>query len=226
MKLFFSVSNKLAKFLRLDAPRLSGPDGQQPGVQPTVTHSTQISWQLDLIVLDDEWLVVAVEAYSRYTLVIPYVLRPDWHEVEADFKEQWLQHLLSWMHMAGVVDEEWQARQVATGVAALEETVCYRNRDMSIGGHLSDIQLWLRTYLEERRPKRFKQRQVWEFCDYINQLSRRVGGQRRQQGMFLPAERFLTDGLYRFASGLNLASSADGGPANFPNPHRLRGVKQ
>ena len=90
MKLKFSISNQLTKLCKLDLPRLTDVNGENPGVQPVVTNSVQCGWQFHVVRDELCWLVFAMESYSRYIIVMPYVLKPDWNEITRDFDALWL----------------------------------------------------------------------------------------------------------------------------------------
>lgn len=221
MKLVFSISNQLVKLTKLDIPRLTDEQGENPGVQSIVTHSTQISWQFQIFNVDHQWVVMVIEAYSRYTLILPYVFKPDWPQIEADFNAQWLEEMLKLMDTGGFVRTDPQIEHVIAWLEQSSSTpVYYRNLDRSIGGHLADNQQWLWSYLDEVKPKYFSPRHASELCEHLNQLPRRVNKQRGQKHTFIPVDRFLDDSLYRFAQGLCDQPIPGNKIGDFPNPHR------
>ena len=234
MSLIFSLSNRITKLTGLELPRLSDTEGQNPGVQPIVTHSTQISWQFQAQQLEgeqprasrytlynpDAWLIMALEAYSRYTLMKVYPSPPSWPQIEEDFKILWLEQMLLLMNQAGVVDSQTDIDKVVAQFFELGEAKCFRNLDRSIGGHVSDNVEWLKAYLHDEKPKRFDNEHALTLSQHLNQLSRQIKIGKRRHSKFIPSERFLLDSLHRFAKGLCKQKVPGSREGNFPNPHR------
>ncbi len=234
MSLIFSLSNRITKLTGLQLPRLSDTEGQNPGVQPIVTHSTQISWQFQAQQLEgeqprasrytlynpDAWLIMALEAYSRYTLMKVYPSPPSWPQIEEDFKILWLEHMLLLMNQTGMADSQTNIDKVAAQFLELSDAKCFRNLDRSIGGHISDNQEWLRAYLRDNTPKHFDDEQAWALSQHLNQIPRRIKIDKRRHIKFIPYERFLLDSLHRFAKGLCKQKVPGSREGNFPNPHR------
>ena len=202
MKLMFSISNQLVKLCKLDLPRLTDANGENPGVQPLVTNGVQCGWQFHVVRDEFCWLVFAMESYSRYSVVMPYTLKPDWSEILSDFDMLWLEHMLAWFRMGGFVRTDEQIAEVVRQFIAKPTAECHRNLDMSINGHLGDAKLWLEAYKRDVKPRFFDSKHAWRFCKMLNQETKRVNKQRRKGAEFVPFERFLDDNLYRYAKGL------------------------
>ena len=220
MKLKFSISNQLTKLCKLDLPRLTDANGENPGVQPVVTNSVQCGWQFHVVRDELCWLVFAMESYSRYSIVMPYVLKPDWNEVTRDFDALWLDHMLAWFRMGGFVRTDAQIAEVVRQFNAKSVAECHRNLDMSINGHLADAKLWLEAYKRDVKPRLIDSEHAWHFCEMLNQETKRVNKQRRKSAEFVPFERFLYDNLYRYAKGLCDGPIPGTKEGDFPNPHK------
>jgi hypothetical protein len=229
MKLILSLSNLVSKTVKAQLPRLYDEQGNNPGVQKISSHSTQVSWQFQIVHLsgrqwepcdDGTWLLMAVESYSRFTILNRYYLEPSLEEIEKDFMASWIEHLIMLMQMGGFVRNKQNIEQVTSQFQQLKKPEYYRNLDSSIGGHIGDNQQWLRAYIDDTRITEFNNTHVPEFSNYLNQLSRRIGKQRKKADQFLPFERFLDDGLYRFASGLCDQKIPYCRFGDFPNPYR------
>jgi hypothetical protein len=234
MSLFFSLSKAMTALTASAPPRLAANDAGRPGMQAIVTHSTQISWQWQALKLDAEnaepirgtrydtghWLVMAIEAYSRYTLMMVYRQAPAWHQVEDDFNRLWLEQMLTVMNGAGVAQAQTAADHIARELKLLGKGRCVQNLDPSIGGHIRENHKWIWAYLRDNQPEHFATGQALELSQYLNHLPRKIKTPDGSKTEFLPYERFLLDSLYRFASGLcqhTIPSTRNG---NFPNPHR------
>lgn len=220
MQLNFSISNQLAKLCKLDLPRLTDANGDKPGVQPVITNSVQCGWQFHVVREERCWLVFAMQAYSRYCIVIPYLLKPEWDEIARDFDMLWLEHMLAWFRLGGFVQTEEQIADVVRQFNAKPTPVCHRNLDMSINGHLGDAKLWLEAYKRDVKPRLFDRQHAWRFCEMLNQQTKRVNKQRRKDAEIVPFERFLDDNLYRYAKGLCDAPIPGTKDGDFPNPYK------
>lgn len=232
MSLLLSLSNPVCKLIKQDLPRIYDDKGKNPGVQPIKTHSTQIAWQCQVIDLSDRywrssldydgWLIIFVEAHSRYTLMRLYPLKPDWPQIEDDFLQQWLNHMLHWMSISGFVSGQ-QADSVVKqfeGFLGQNPPELVRNLDMSINGNLADYQQWLRDYLGHERPRYLGDDEIAELCSHLNHLTKTQNKQRCKKKLIYPIDRFLDDALFRFAKGLSDQPVDGCRMGDFPNPYR------
>lgn len=228
MQLLLSLSNQLVKLVGADVPRIVDADGNNPGIQPLVTNSAQQSWQLHVVQLWDQrwgrfsngdWVVMAVESYSRYTVMNVYSTRPDLQQIEDDFQNLLLQHVLINMAIVEVFKNEAQFDSVVKRFKQLNQPEYIRNLDLSINGHISDNFNWLEAYLRDENPKEFGRDELDELCDHLNRLPHHTKSMKKQRDKFYPFERFIADSLFRFASGLNVVWKPGVKYGDFPNPH-------
>lgn len=220
MSVLLSISNQLAKSTKLELSRLTDSNDQNPGVQPITTHSTQVAWQLQLLKIGNSNLVIAIESYSRYLLLLPFYSSPTWDEVKNAFYEKWLANMRSWMKMGGFIRNDNQQTQLEKKFQTQPEPQLYRNLDMSIGGHITDTQFWVRDYMDQMGEQRFEQYMAQELGSHINTQPKRVKDISGKKRKFDPLERFLDDSLYRFAQGLCDQPIPGCAMGDFPNPHK------
>ena len=244
MSLTFSISNFLAKSTHLELARLTDNNGQRPGVQPVITNSVQVGWQFQLYETQGSYVVIAIESYSRYVILLPFYFRPSWPDVQSAFFEQWLSDMQRWFSMGGFVRNSTSAEFVTgefqklilpysssqSHSAPLEQPPegliepsllgCYRNLDMSINGHIIDTQFWIRDYMLQNGYHSFEATMAQELCDHINNHPKRVKSAEGKKRKFMPIERFIDDSLYRFAQGLCDLSISGCAMGDFPNPHK------
>lgn len=74
MKLLFSATNALNKWLKADLPRLPSDEGKQAGVNTLKSDAFSFCWQVHIIdnrYQSFEKTLIACEANSRFTLVLP-----------------------------------------------------------------------------------------------------------------------------------------------------------
>ena len=121
MNIVFSISNQLAKSTKLELSRLTDVNGQRPGVQPIFTHSRQVAWQFQSFRNSNSHVIIAIESYSRYVLMLPFYCSPSWDEVTAAFYERWLIHMQQWMKMGGFIRNSEQAERLKIQFQALSE---------------------------------------------------------------------------------------------------------
>lgn len=228
MQLLLSLSNQLVKLVGADVPRIVDAEGNNPGIQPLVTNSTQQSWQLHVVQLrgprwgkfsNGDWVVMAVESYSRYTLMNVYSLRPDLPQIEDDFYGLWLESVLMVMNLLKLFKQEEQIESFVKRFQEVPQPKYIRNLDLSINGHISDNFLWLEDYLRIENPKKFGCQDIDELCNHLNQLPHHTNKMSKQRDKFIPLERYVDDCLYRFASGLNVLWEPGIKYGDFPNPH-------
>ena len=220
MNVIFSISNQLARSTKLELSRLTDSSGQNPGVQPITTHSTQVAWQFQLFKNRNSDVVIAIESYSRYILLLPFYYSPSWDEVKVAFFEQWLVHMQGWMKMGGFIRNSNHQGKLENQFQTQPEPKLYRNLDMSIGGHITDTQFWIRDYMDQMGTQSFEQHMAQELSNHINSLPKRVKDAKGKKRKFEPLERFLDDSLYRFAKGLCDQPVPGRALGDFPNPHK------
>jgi len=87
MNIIISASNALAKWLGLELPRIPSPDGNKVGTQSLQSADDLVSWQCHIIsnqYRSSYQTIIAVEAHSRYALLIPCSARLTPEEFEQD----------------------------------------------------------------------------------------------------------------------------------------------
>lgn len=218
----FSASTALAKWLELDAPRLPSPDGKQVGTQPIVTNERQISWQCHVIENRSRtglYTVIAVEAYSRYVLLMPFPGRPRIEDLENEILRRWANEMLNLMIVSGEVDEV-DVDLVIEKFLDLDKPMKWvRNTDLSVQGHASDAGRWVEETLNKEGKKFLDDESAIGLGLHINQFRKKAKGPNGKKETFYPMERMLEDALYRFGDGLANARYSQTRRGDFPNPY-------
>ena len=194
-------------------PRISGIDGKGVGTQPVITTADTLSWQCHIV--DNRYrsrykTIIAVESYSRYTLLIPCPHRLTQTELEFILLNSWLRDLIDWMEETGAESKAVIGQACETMDATDFNVQWVRNMDLSINGHVIDASYWLRDVLEQEGVDSLSDELAYLLGRHINQQFKRAkskaGGTRR----FCPVERLLEDGLIRFVGdSSNLLSDTD-----------------
>ena len=205
MQLLFSCSNALVKWLKLDFPRIPSPDGKKVGTQTIVTDANTMAWQCHVIQNFyhrggyTEYTVIAVEAHSRYTILMPYEIAPTQDELANELVRQWGNQSLHLMQEHGVLSES-HLPQVAQQFMRMPKDYCwYKNTDMSVNGHVSDAEQWVRDAFEQFGLENLNDDTAFGVGLHINERWKRakIAGQKQQ---FFPIPRFIDDALSRFAT--------------------------
>ncbi|WP_239022714.1 hypothetical protein [Pseudoalteromonas distincta] len=92
MKLQFSASNALNKYLKADLPRLPHEPGKQAEVNTLISDSNVFNWQLQIIDNSSksrEKTIIVCEANSRFTFFIPVNLKLSQEELTQRLAHEW-----------------------------------------------------------------------------------------------------------------------------------------
>jgi hypothetical protein len=201
----FSASNALCKWLKLDLPRLPVIDGQRAGVQPLVTDSHTISWQCHVI-FTDSWreraTVIAVEAHSRFTLLIPFDVVPSQNTLEQLICEQWANAFVELAVKHGELERSAIPRVFTQFHEVASKVGWVRNMDLSVQGHISDAEQWVKDTLVDRGLDALDEELAFDIAWHVNSLEKRAKDKRGNKRTFYPVPLFVEDGLFRFASSL------------------------
>ncbi len=217
MKLVLSLSNDLINSSRSDLSGTIVECGQR-GVPVLQTHSTQICWQLHSVAIDCGWVVVAVEAYSRYTFFIPYFDRPSWDQVLADFQTIYL-HELYWCLGTGGFVEAHQLAVINRHFKVIDDPLCVCGVDAELANHMVNAKRWLSNYFEKTPSPLVEGVLMKELTRQVNRLAHKSNEDQVAELIF-PIDRFLRDSLFRFAHGLCDLDLLGCKSGSFPNPHR------
>lgn len=152
-KVVLSISNALFKWLKLELSRFPVAPGKQPGVQPLVTDDEAISWQC--LIFTDSWreraTVIAVEAHSRFTLLLPFGLKLiQAQQLEHRLCEEWAEELVQLMIKNGEVSREQAPRIFTSFHERIQEIGWVKNTGLSVNGHVNDVEQWVKETLADR----------------------------------------------------------------------------
>ncbi|MFT6914930.1 MAG: hypothetical protein ACJAWL_001229 [Motiliproteus sp.] len=222
LSIVLSASNAMNKWLKLDLPRIPSPDGKRIGTQPLVTDTQQLSWQCHVVpnsYRSKERTVIVTEAYSRYTLLLPYRIAPTVEAFEKDFLERFEFEVQQLMLESGALELPQLARVKQQFDAQKKTLSWFRNTDMSVNGHVGDAEQWLRQMLADKGSSRLSEKDALGLGDHLNKLRKRAKQGQSSTQSFYPVARLLDDGLYRFASGLADGLYPETPLGDFPKPY-------
>ena len=203
--IIFSASNALCKWLKLDLQRLPQPDGKQVGVATLVSDRNTISWQVHVI-YTDSWrqktTVIAVEANSRFTLLLPFDTQLSQEGLEKAILEQWANELVSLMVKQGEISRKDTARVFTRFYQQTQNVEWYRNTDLSVNGHVIDAEQWVKDTLNGRGLDALDEEMALSLSWHINSMQKSAKGKNANKRRFYPVPLFVEDGLYRYARTL------------------------
>lgn len=206
-RVIFSVSNALCKWLRSDLHRFPAEAGQQQGVTPLITDAETISWQCHVI-FTDSWreraTVIAVEAYSRFTLLLPFDIKPTQAQLEQRLCEYWAEELVSLMIKYGDISRDQAPRVFTRFHERTQQIEWVRNTDLSANGHVNDAEQWVKELLATRGLDALDDDLALDLSWTINTLEKRAKQPNGKKRTFYPPALFAHDGVSRFVSENNI----------------------
>ena len=221
MNLIFSLSNAMSRWLTLSLPRLPSADGKRIGTQMLRTDTQQVAWQCHVITHGSHkrryFTVIAMEAYSRYVILIPFAHVPHQAEFEQRLLERWGNEALHLAVDSGAINDG----EVPLMVEAFTHHPCQsqwvNNSDLSIQAHISDAAMWLQDTLAQDGLDFLDENQCYGLGRHINGLYKKIA--RQSPKKFRPMMRLLDDTLYRFGDGLAEHAYPRVKMGNFPCPY-------
>ncbi|MDH3691907.1 MAG: hypothetical protein OEU36_20895 [Gammaproteobacteria bacterium] len=198
------ASKDLRRWIDLDAPQLTRPGSPVLGAHPISSTEHVVSWQCHVIVPEEQenlayFTVVAVQARSQYSLLVPYLTVPSPEQLAEDLIYRWGNEMMHRMVDASVIfkeDVETVAQQYKT---TPREWYWYLNSDPQLQIRAEAAEEWITGYMDA-----FKLEHLEE--DHVIDLGRHINSQSVREGGFEPNTKaiqgFVADGLYRFADGL------------------------
>ncbi|WP_394190655.1 amino acid adenylation [Pseudoalteromonas atlantica] len=196
MKLQFSASNALNKYLKADLPRLPHEHGKQAGVNTLISDSNCFNWQLQIIdnsYKSREKTIIVCEANSRFTFFIPVNLKLSQQELTEHLQYEWQLMMAETLEVYRLIPRS----DIATLLSDLSQIdfspQWVKNTDLSISGHINDAAIWVTQTLQEERLHNLPRALAIELAVYLNTQPKRITNKAtRRKEKFIPIERLLT----------------------------------
>jgi hypothetical protein len=224
VNVILSISNALAKWLKLELPRIPSADGKNIGTQPLRSDEQSVAWQCHIV--DPRRyhgyrtaMIIAVEAQSRYTILLPVNIRLSQEELEKLLITRWAKEIVHLAVEAGEIENEQVEEIFEQFLLSPIHIQWYRNTDLSINGHVSDAEQWVLQTLEEYKLDQLDEIEAITLGAHINRMYKRVKTGGVRSAPFVPTKRFLSDALYRFGKTLSPWRYAHTPAGNYPNPY-------
>ena len=193
------------------------------GIQPITSHEQQQSWQCSVMehpATDERYTVLLVESFSRYCMLLPYETQPSLSDVETDFIARYIEDLTRFAVASGRLRRNQVNQLFHQFMTHMRDYRWWQNCDQTVHGHLVDYQCSLMRLLVDTGNSYVSAGQAQEMADYFNANDTSAPqGQAASMDSFLPVDRFLQDGLFRYAGGMAEAPFACNEAGDFANPY-------
>jgi len=207
------------KWLSLDLARIPSLDGKRIGIQPIKTDGETMSWQCHVISnvgTRGPYTVIAVEERSRYAIILPFEMVPTKETFQSIFWKEWNEQMIHLMLESEAISEHEASSVVKQMLNTPAEFIWYKNTDLSVNGHVSDTEQWVRQNLNEYGLAQYDQEEAFALGLYINKQKKKKSS---LKGKFFPVSKMLDDALFHFAKGLADCPYPTALDGNFPNPY-------
>lgn len=226
MNIIISASNDFAKWLGLDLSRIPSKDGKRIGTQPITSNESTLSWQCQALrdhSRSQVATIIAVEANSRYCIIFPNLVKMSMCEFEQELKRRWLKENIIMAVESGAILPNNSAKVETQFNKTLMNFNWFKNTDLSVNGHVSDTEQWIRAGSALHRTNYLGETEAIELGFHINKMRKKVkiSKQKRLHERFIPIARLLDDALFRFAHGLSHDKYPNTNEGCFPNPYKL-----
>lgn len=198
MKLLLSFSNKLTRYLQLDLPQQGSAKAKDIGKKALNSDAGTFAWQCHLVEnggVTSSRSVVAVEAHSRYCIIIPVTLQLEQEDLIQQLNYRWSTE----MAMFILDDPEAPIDDIEELADALLEVITdvevIKNTDLSISGHITDIKSWIQDYCQQHELQMLNDRHSVNLAMHLNELQKTAKDQAGSKQRFVPLPRFVDMGL-------------------------------
>ena len=206
MDIVLSGNTAFCKWLGLDLPRIQSTEGKGLGVQKLTTGLARVCWQCHAIKCKGTDAnvrnVILVEAYSRYVIILPNMKPVSQFDFEDALLQRWGNELMGQLLEHHVITEAEAAIMVLEFQKTEFKFHWVQNTDMSVNGHVSDAEMWLRADEDRYMYKGMTEDEAFSLGMHINQMKKKVSVSQRPKRYerFFPIERFLNDFMLRFSN--------------------------
>ncbi len=228
MELLISATNALNKWMKLDLPRIPSQDGKRIGTQTLHSDANSLAWQCHVLTNSHDshrGTVIAVEAYSRYVIIMPNLQPLSKDEFAEELLTRFGNEVIHHMLAAEAISEEQVPEVMAQYMSTPKVFSWVRNTDLSVNGHVGDAEKWVRQSTERSNVSNYSKENAISLGIHINQMKKCVTLPNKKRVKFYPVSRIVDDGLFRFAKGLSADRYYHTKPGDFPNPYDIEHIE-
>lgn len=195
-----SASNALCKWLRISPAAPAATADPHSGHATIATDATQIAWQCHVI-HPQGWhgmaTVIAVEARSRATLLLPFERPPTQDEFESALCALWADVVVSAALEHALISRDVVPRLFARFHEGIGDIQWLRNTDPAMSGNIRDAEHCIKLTLTDRSLHALDDELAVELALQLN--SRMLPA---ASGRVIPLQHLVEDGLFRFGAGI------------------------
>lgn len=218
MNIIITASRALRKWMNLDLPYMQQKNGNSIGAQSITTNANQVSWQCHVTESKRDpskpfYTVIAVEPHSKYALLIPYLSAPSKEQLSADLVYRWGNESLHRLVDSGSILKT-EAGDVAEQFKSANRSIYwFMNTDVEAYDRCNNAATQVEQYLEAQNLEYLVE-------DHAIDLGARINGGMIEDNdeSFVPINRFVEDGLFRFAKGMSQENYDNTPAGDYPAP--------
>lgn len=224
LNIVISAGNSLCKWLNIELPRMPSPDGKRIGTQPLQNSDNTQYWQCQAVQLggNTSTLVIAVEAHSRFSIILPFDWTPTVDEFEEAFLSHMMKSLIGLLLFHGIVNPDANLSTIDRILGSVNDISWFRNTDLSVNGHVKDTEEWILAYQEDFNKIELDEEDLAKLEAHVNDLVKKVKTGPKSKDSFIPVPRFIDDAIKRFdllgQTQPDNASTAKSKPEKKPAP--------
>jgi hypothetical protein len=201
MKFLFSCTSHLSRYLKANLPRLPIEPGQQAGVRRLVSTVTEIAFQCHYVTPIGHncgpQFLLAIEADSRYCLILPLAQRQTQAELSEKLQALFLTHVGYQLSLSNILETSDLHGLDQLFLSMTPTTEWVKNTDRSLQGTLTQLEFWLQDALQQAGKHGLSDEQIFVLSLQFNDTegSRTVQGKKER---FVPTPRFVANAMLRF----------------------------
>ncbi len=220
LTVILAATNAMRRWLSMDLPYLPDTEGGNKGTQAMHSNAEKTSWQCHVIQNHPksfERTAIATEVNSRYTLLMPFSVTPSREQWERKFLHTWVNEWLNNALELGFAHPDWVRGLADAFVRQPKQLSWYRNVDLSVNGHVTDAELWVRQTLDHNGLAALDDDYVFALGERMNSQIKRVGPMKKSID---PRIGFVEQGLRYFAEN-SIIQSGSLSTQNPENDHKV-----
>lgn len=181
MNLTLHASKAMVRFIKqrskIEIARLPCDDPARVGRVPIQSSPVNLAWQLHVIQTNRDYndqVVLAMEAFSRYQILIPVTWDMGLKEVETILLDRWLEELLLLKATNPYLGNDMTGTVMGELLIKPPAIQWVTNTDLSINGHLADTDQWIASELSRKRSSILRDSDARDLGWYLNNQEKRI----------------------------------------------------
>lgn len=197
MNLTLHASKAMARFIKkrskVEIERLPCDVPALVGRVPIQSSPVNLAWQLHVIQTNRDYndqVILAMEAFSRYQILIPVTWDMGLKEVEAILLERWMEELLLLKATNPYLGNDMTGTVMGELLTKPPTIQWVTNTDLSINGHLADTDQWVASELSRKRSSILRDGDARDLGWYLNNQEKRIKHPEAGKLTIMPVTQF------------------------------------